>query len=254
MQACAVLGAGAGIRETLCETWRGLVAGRVRIGRQFLTNERSYLELAPTSVESGQTSLPPRTVTAIERALLGGASKAIADDMGLGRSTFAFIVRNGLYAMGLQCTYINAPMILVVIVHAARRGIVPRGVLAETRTQDGRCVRTIGVERPDAWMGDTLTPSEHAVIGMRLEGKRYDEIAVARRTSLRTVANQISAVHRKLGTSGRIDLISRLIERGTPGSAVDGQPDVSTIRQDALTRPQDLAVTGRCDTALSKEY
>ena len=43
-----------------------------------------------------------------------------------------------------------------------------------------------------------------------VEGLCYDEIARRRGTSTRTIANQISAVFRRMRVSGRNDLVQRL--------------------------------------------
>jgi DNA-binding NarL/FixJ family response regulator len=52
----------------------------------------------------------------------------------------------------------------------------------------------------------TLTPAERAVVSYVVAGATNADIAAARGTSLRTVANQISAVLKKLGASSRADV------------------------------------------------
>lgn len=52
-----------------------------------------------------------------------------------------------------------------------------------------------------------LSPAERAVLAYVIRGDSNAEIAAARRTSVRTVANQVAKLLRKLGASSRFDLI-----------------------------------------------
>ncbi|MBK7193709.1 MAG: helix-turn-helix transcriptional regulator [Myxococcales bacterium] len=54
-----------------------------------------------------------------------------------------------------------------------------------------------------------LTPAEDAVLAAIVRGDSNAAIAAARQTSVRTVANQVAALLRKLGASSRYDLIRR---------------------------------------------
>lgn len=61
-----------------------------------------------------------------------------------------------------------------------------------------------------------LSRAELEVLGMVLEGSPNRDIAARRGTSVRTAANQVSALVRKLGASSRHGLvvaIERLLER-----------------------------------------
>jgi len=51
-----------------------------------------------------------------------------------------------------------------------------------------------------------LTASERSVVELMLEGKTNLEIAEARRRALRTVANQVASIFRKLGIGSRSEL------------------------------------------------
>jgi DNA-binding CsgD family transcriptional regulator len=58
---------------------------------------------------------------------------------------------------------------------------------------------------------EELTPAEYSVLRLYVEGYRQSEIAAARRTSRRTVANQLAAVFRKFRVSGRAEFMARLV-------------------------------------------
>jgi DNA-binding NarL/FixJ family response regulator len=70
--------------------------------------------------------------------------------------------------------------------------------------------RIISVPRPEQPLRRLLPPAELAVIGSLVEGLSYEEIAQRRGTSTRTVANQITAVFRRMRVSGRNQMLQRL--------------------------------------------
>lgn len=58
-----------------------------------------------------------------------------------------------------------------------------------------------------------LTPAERAVAEAMIDGKSNAEIAKLRGRSVRTIANQIASIFRKLGVGSRAELASRMIDR-----------------------------------------
>lgn len=102
----------------------------------------------------------------------------------------------------------------------ARRDVV------EARTQDDvcpqaqndvRCVRLrvgpdelaiLALPNRPTIEDSSLTPAERDVVTAVLAGRSNPQIAAARGTAPRTVANQIAGVFRKLGVSSRRELIA----------------------------------------------
>jgi DNA-binding NarL/FixJ family response regulator len=84
------------------------------------------------------------------------------------------------------------------------------------RAPAGLTVSTVGagVEEiaifsfPLAAGGSPLTTSESQVVVALLAGKRNAEIARARGTSTRTIANQVASIYCKLGVRSRAQLIA----------------------------------------------
>jgi DNA-binding NarL/FixJ family response regulator len=74
----------------------------------------------------------------------------------------------------------------------------------------GRRHFIIGLSRPDRHLESLLSPAEVAVLKARLEGLSHQRIAHVRRTSTRTIANQIATASRRLGVTGRLETIGRL--------------------------------------------
>ena len=63
-----------------------------------------------------------------------------------------------------------------------------------------------------------LSESEQAVARALIAGSSNAEIAKARGTSIKTVANQLYAMYRKLGVSNREELVAKLVD-GEPNGA-----------------------------------
>jgi DNA-binding CsgD family transcriptional regulator len=62
-------------------------------------------------------------------------------------------------------------------------------------------------ERAELGLARTLSDAEINVVALIAEGRTYAEVARERGASVRTVANQLSSVYRKLGISGRLELL-----------------------------------------------
>jgi DNA-binding CsgD family transcriptional regulator len=74
----------------------------------------------------------------------------------------------------------------------------------------GEDLAVLELRRREVVQPDCLTRAEHEVALLVLEGKTNADIARLRRTSARTVANQLRSVYNKLGVSSRAELAARL--------------------------------------------
>lgn len=70
----------------------------------------------------------------------------------------------------------------------------------------------------DAPALDALTAAERDVLARVVAGDSNAAIAQARETSVRTVANQVASLLRKLGAGSRYDLIRRVGAQASAGS------------------------------------
>ncbi|HEU0036008.1 MAG TPA: helix-turn-helix transcriptional regulator [Kofleriaceae bacterium] len=82
----------------------------------------------------------------------------------------------------------------------------PRGLEVERFELEGDEFAVFAWELPRA---EGLTEAEQHVLELLVGGATNAEIAHARAASVRTVANQVASVLRKLGASSRFDLIRR---------------------------------------------
>jgi DNA-binding NarL/FixJ family response regulator len=201
----------------LSALWSDLVSNRFRVGDCFFSETRCFLVLKPVS-RSGRPDrrLAVRKVRVLERILLGEGQKAVALSLRVAPSTVTLMSGECLRAMGLDCRTSRVPMVLVMGAHAARDLTDFRwGTLSDVTIGDAQ-LRIIGLPRPDADLPEQLSPAECVVARALVEGKRHAEIALARETSTRTIANQLASAFHKLRVSGRAELLCRLIRR--PGT------------------------------------
>jgi DNA-binding NarL/FixJ family response regulator len=167
-------------------------------------------------------------------ALLGeGASqKQIAYEMGVSAPAVSHCVRGLLARLKLEQT-----MHLIVLLRAIEG--IAEGELVATGRPTEPAVFPLHVT-PDPDLVAKLTLSELDVTLSALEGRGNSTIADRRQRSLRTVVNQLAAVFKKLGISGRLELASRLTLRGSC-RRVSGKV---TAFSGAARREPDPAATG----------
>lgn len=187
--------------------WRELARGTSRTEDGFFSDERCYLV---TSFKTG-SALPieGRRLEILETVLGGSRQKNVAIDLHLAPSTVALNSRLALESLGVTSKPSRAHPLLML---AARAVSEPTLALARISsfTSDQRELRVVSIPRPDQRLRQVLPPAELAVIRLLVEGLSYQEIAKLRGTSMRTIANQITSVFRRLNVSGRNDLVQRL--------------------------------------------
>jgi DNA-binding CsgD family transcriptional regulator len=199
-------------RLPLGTLWNELASGSSRVVMSFQTKHRCFLILRPTARGDAllQRGLRPRNVELLQRTLLTRCRKALAQELGVSESTLAQSAAESLQAMGLALPPSRAPILLVIAAHQHYH----RETSEEARLrmlQLGPVTHTVlSVARPEEGLSGRLSNAEYAVVRRVVEGKSNEEIAALRRASPRTIANQINAIFRKLGVSGRSDLINCL--------------------------------------------
>ncbi len=77
--------------------------------------------------------------------------------------------------------------------------------LAALRSDDGE-IAVLSFEVPRG--PQRLTPAESEVVTLLLGGRSNREIADARGTTPRTIANQVASIFRKLGVHSRLELVA----------------------------------------------
>jgi DNA-binding CsgD family transcriptional regulator len=199
----------------LSALWTELVSGLCKIEHTEFTQQTCTVVVTRGHRLSGSEGgrLSSRDTEILERALLEGVRKSVAVDFQLCPSSIAEILRRCFVFMGLSCWPSRIPLLLVMAAHAKHAPDSQRGakLLLAQNQQFSR--QSISVTRPDSLLSKSLSPAEYAVTRLLIEGKSYQEMAKLRRTSKRTVANQLASAFHRLGISGRAELLCLLAKR-----------------------------------------
>ncbi len=201
-----------GVAFELGELWNRLSAGSWRIRDAFSTGARLFAVVE--QVERTPRRRAGRGAAMTEQVLLGQSAKAVAIERKVSDSAVALAIKVHLGMMGLHCRVRGVPHIVVMAARAARtQAARPVGARIALVPDSDRIAWVVSVVRPDLSLLDTLSAAERSVLVQLLDGKSYVEIAGERRTSTRTVANQVGTAFRKLGVSGHGQTLDRLMSR-----------------------------------------
>ncbi len=150
---------------------------------------------------------PPGKLSGRERCvlqrLIGGSSqKTVSFDLGVALTTVSVHLRVGLDKLGIRL-WEHAVLAGSILLNqdAVDSSPVPAG--------DSEALSVVKVELCQRSLS-LLTSAEREVALLVIDGLTNAEIGVQRKTSPRTVANQVAAVFRKLEVHGRLELIRRL--------------------------------------------
>lgn len=190
--------------EGCAALWSQLVRHELEVAARFTTGEREYLVLGPSTLRS--EPLCGRRLQILESVLRGAGRKAMAYELGISPSTVAQALSSALRDMGLGCSPARIPPLLVVLARAARGERVGPGIATAPLEHDGASYVVVAKDI-DCPLFRVLAPAQRAVLRQVIHGSSYADIAARRRTSSRTVANQVAAACRRLGVSGRSDLV-----------------------------------------------
>jgi DNA-binding CsgD family transcriptional regulator len=211
----------------LSELWRLLVAGTARIVTSYCTEQNACLEI---EFLRGKTRpLRPRDAKLLERALLGESQKLIALDLKRAVSTIATLVGRAVLDLGLSCRVSQAPVALVMVVHAAHDPDVRRQATLRCLEAGATPRFIVSLPRPERGFRAGLNPAERDIVRLRVEGMSYEEMAQSRKTSPRTIANQVGAVYRKLNVSGRLALLASIVKSGNGSASRDRRPALRAL-------------------------
>jgi DNA-binding NarL/FixJ family response regulator len=195
----------------LSQLWFELCSGRMRLRETFATEQRYYavIERIPAG---HRTAIRARSLDILTRVLLGENQKVIAVDLSLARSTITANMQVGLRIMGVRGKAHRAPMLLTIAAFSAHRSGGATGRRSQLATSEpGEPLSIVSVRRPDLDFPVPLSNAERIVLQALAAGFSHAEISTLRATSPRTIANQIAAAFRKLGVSGRGELLKQLV-------------------------------------------
>jgi DNA-binding NarL/FixJ family response regulator len=211
---------------TLVDCWTKLASGELKITSIHMDREQYRLELQKSVREPAPTA---GEVAVLTRLVLGEPQKAVAADKHCSLSNVAMVAAKCLHRLGVDCVAHAVPMPIVMMIHASRdhRGWVESTGATLFWHEPGRS--TLSLKRPDTNLEQILSPGESEVVRRLLDGLSHAQIAASRGTSARTIANQVARAYCKLGVSGRMELMGRLLVRS--GLSSESRDDMQTKRR-----------------------
>ena len=195
--------------HSLREIWERLVSGAYRVVDTFSDEQSCYLVL--TQAAPGKPPLSPFQVEVLEKVLCGVGQKLVAFEHACSCSTITTSARQALAELGVDCQPSRVPLPLVLAAQASNVSNRHLAARVASFLHDKQTYRVVSMPRPDCHLDESLSPAEVEVVRGRIEGWSHQTIAGVRRTSVRTVANQLASAARRLGSSGRLEIISRLM-------------------------------------------
>lgn len=201
--------------------WTGLIARRLRVVQASTLRESASLVLRAVADPGGDAGGLDTAATIFDAVIRGKLQKAVAIDGNLSPSSVAGKLGRVVSGMGLRCNFMRLPLGVALLAHACGRAELLEHYCEGPRFDDGSpATFSVTLRRCDRWLADRLSKCEYEVARLFLEGADYGSIARARATSVRTVANQMSAVFRKAGVSGRFGLLRTTVECTSPAAAI----------------------------------
>jgi DNA-binding NarL/FixJ family response regulator len=164
-----------------------------------------------------------------ELVLSGVSQNFMAIDLNLAPSTVATNLRQALGSMGVAGLPSRVHPVLMLAALAARQQLSVSASMHSISTP-GIQMRVVSVSRPGHRAAAFLPAAELEVASKLVEGYSYAYIAKVRKTSVRTIANQLAAVFRRLDVSGRSELILKLF-------ALDGTLPANSLQGSHADRP-----------------
>ena len=180
----------------LAALWSGLRAGKLYVVSSHYASDSCW-----AVIEERRHTIAPsaRAMAVLERVLGGEAQKVVAYELGRAVATIASYCSQALKAIAYEHNSARAPILLVIAATAARGACVPKAK-RERVLDDGSWLIRVAV--PGRNLAQRLSPGEWDVARAAIEGKSHAEIARARGTSPRTIANQLASVFGKTGIYG----------------------------------------------------
>ena len=213
----------------LRSVWEQLSQGHACAIDSFSTAARHYLVMRMNPEGTSLANCPrSEDVEMLRRGLLGERQKVIAIDSNKSHSTVTSRMGACLGCMGFVPRATRVPPLLV----AAAVASTSRARLVNARLTrlEGGALQLVSIPRLDQRCAARLTPAERHVVRCIVDGMMHWQVSKHRTTAARTIANQLASAFRKLGVSGRSELLAFLaMESATAGAAPPSDETVNEV-------------------------
>jgi DNA-binding NarL/FixJ family response regulator len=200
-------------RVLLALVWQRFLDGAWTVVDAFSSKERCYLLVDARGREpSRRSARNARDLAVLQRALGGEMQKVVALELARSGASISHAAASALRLLGLDLSARRAPMFLIQCACAHAQGSTTATARMSPLDGDPGARFLLSTERPDRELSDVLSPAERAVVGGIVDGQTNTAIA-GQSKSVRTVANQVASVFRKLGVGSRAELLWQLSRR-----------------------------------------
>lgn len=194
---------------SLASIWAQLALGALEVVDDFSLESRCYLVVRHREAVPLRSN-EQRAIRVLKRVLLEGCQKVAGYELKIKPSSVAELSRVGLTLMGLHCRVSATPCLLVAAAHASEDDRAAKARSSLLHCDDGS-LQVLSVVRPDMRIVG-LPPAVLDVLRALVEGKSRALIASERKTSVRTVANQLNSAFKQLRATSRLDLLRLFYE------------------------------------------
>jgi DNA-binding CsgD family transcriptional regulator len=196
----------------LAQCWHELASGRQQIADSSASEEHYFLLLTRCAkVGRARRGIRARNFGVLNRVLLTPSRKQLSLEVGLSTSSIAALSKQCLELIGLSCTPYTVPPLLIMAASAASTPISGQLGVSGERWTLAPHFEVIRAPRPELEFASAFSRAEFDVAQRLLEGNSYAQIARHRRTSTRTIANQVASIFNRVGVSSRHALAQRLL-------------------------------------------
>ncbi len=188
------------------DVWKRTLSAELRYRSALWSEGRCVVVFRRGQPGQRHLALTARERAILTRTLHGDRQKLIAAEARIATSTVANCLKAAILKLGFKNRLEAAPLAALVV--SRERGSVDStgpvlsigpGELVVAAAPEPRWSRL-----------PTITASERAICIAIIQGGSNSEIAAQRNSSVHTVENQVASVFRKLGASGRFDLLRLL--------------------------------------------
>ncbi len=194
-------------RRSLASIWRALCDGALAI--HGIRNEGAHTIAVfreRTPQVAAAHAVVGRDLVMLQRVLEGASLKVLAEELGASLSSVSSSLSRTTKRLGLSGGVAVIPILLAELACAEKE----RSTLTAPWYRVAPRLVAIVVPRVEPELSKRLSPAEVEVCGLALAGLSYAQMSARRRTSKRTIANQLSSAFRRLEVSGRSELMARV--------------------------------------------
>jgi DNA-binding NarL/FixJ family response regulator len=192
------------VRQTE-DLWPALIAGEwVLVDRFESSGRRVVVAHRTDALARPLQALTKHEALALQLALCGVANKVVAVELGVSESTVSRLVERGLRRLDLASLAEAAELRSL---GYSRMSLGSGRASVELAILEGE----LASGSPSLTGQVRLTRAERSILSAVLAGHTHQQIATERRTSRRTVDNQVASIFAKLRVNSRRELVARVL-------------------------------------------